>query len=201
MQNDFVEFIKIKEGDVKAFERVFRKYYTPLYNYSYSLTGQKETAEETIQDIFYIIWKNRNKINILSSLKSYLYKSVKNRALQCFEHQKVCDNHRKKVLKQKINYTEITPAEILENKEFEEFLKQTLQKLPERRLKIFNMHRFEDKKYKEIAETLSISVKTVEAEMTSSNISFTPSFHTSLSPECPKSPTEITILPASDNSF
>ena len=53
-----------------------------------------------------------------------------------------------------------------EYKELEALINRTLEKLPERRLRIFRMHRFEGKKYAEIASSLSLSVKTVEAEMT-----------------------------------
>jgi RNA polymerase sigma-70 factor (ECF subfamily) len=166
MPNDFIEFAKIKDGDVKAFERVFRSYYIPLNQYAYSITGQKETAEEIVQDTFYNIWKGKEKIWILNSLKSYLYKSVKNRSLQYLEHLHVKECYRNNILKQNIVQTEISPDEILENKETENLLKQTLKKLPERRKQIFYMHHISGKKYKEIAEILSVSVKTVEAEMT-----------------------------------
>jgi len=56
--------------------------------------------------------------------------------------------------------------EQIEYKELEALVNRTLEKLPERRLRIFRMHRFEGKKYAEIASSLSLSVKTVEAEMT-----------------------------------
>ena len=58
------------------------------------------------------------------------------------------------------------PQEQIEYKELEALVNRTLEKLPERRLRIFRMHRFEGKKYAEIASNLSLSVKTVEAEMT-----------------------------------
>jgi RNA polymerase sigma-70 factor (ECF subfamily) len=165
MLNDYIEFIKIKEGDIKAFERIFRQYYSPLYLYAFSITGQKETAEEITQDTFYVIWKERGKIQILSSIKSYLYKSVKNRSLQYIEHLHVREKYRETVLQQN-TLSEPSPAELLEYKELTEVLKQTFEKLPERCRRIFNLHRMNGKKYKAIAESLSISVKTVEAEMT-----------------------------------
>ena len=48
---------KIKEGDIKAFESIFRLYYTPLCLYATSLTGDLEVAEEIVQDLFYVFWK------------------------------------------------------------------------------------------------------------------------------------------------
>jgi len=166
MLNDLFEFKKIKEGDVKAFERIFRHYFTPLYLFAFSLTGQKETSEEIVQDIFYIIWKDREKIQILQSVKSYLYKAVKNRSLQYFEHQHVEAVYQERLMQQTGSPAEATPDEMLTYKELEDVLKQTLNRLPERCRHIFYMHRMNGQKYKEIAATLSISVKTVEADMT-----------------------------------
>ena len=166
MLNDYVEFKKIKEGDIKAFERIFRHYYTPLYLYALSITGQKEASEEIVQDLFYIIWKEREKIQILQSVKNYLYKSVKNRSLQYLEHLHVQEKYRENIVKQSGLLTEAAPDEIMEYKELEEVLKQTFNRLPERCRHIFYMHRINGKKHKEIAATLSISVKTVEADMT-----------------------------------
>jgi RNA polymerase sigma-70 factor (ECF subfamily) len=164
--NDTIEFLKIKDGDIKAFERIFRHYYTPLYLYAFSITGQKEASEEVVQDIFYMIWKDREKIQILLSVKSYLYKSVKNRSLHYLEHLRVREQYHENFLKGNSPTTEASPHEILEYKELEKIVETTLKKLPERCRHIFYMHRMNGKKYKEIAATLSISVKTVEAEMT-----------------------------------
>jgi RNA polymerase sigma-70 factor (ECF subfamily) len=58
------------------------------------------------------------------------------------------------------------PHDLLENNELESIIDSALRHLPERRLRIFRMHRLEGKKYAEIAAALSLSVKTVEAEMT-----------------------------------
>jgi len=166
MLNDLFEFYKIKEGDVKTFEKVFRQYYTPLYLYAFSITGQKEAAEETIQDTFYTIWRDREKIQILHSLQNYLYKSVKNRSLQYLAHLQVREQYRDNMERQVVLTSEPSPDELMEYNELEKILARTLKRLPERCRTIFKMHRINGKKYKEIADTLSISLKTVEAEMT-----------------------------------
>jgi len=166
MLNDFLIFRKIKEGDIKAFEQVFRQYYAPLYLYAFSITGRKDVAEEIVQELFYVLWKDRKEIQILRSARSYLYGAVRNQSLQYLEHMNVRLRHRDKVLSDGEQQQESTPLDQLEYKEFEEVINKTLSKLPERRLKIFRMARMEGKKYKEIAEYFSVSVKTIEAEMT-----------------------------------
>jgi RNA polymerase sigma-70 factor (ECF subfamily) len=155
-------------GDIRQFEQVFRLYYSPLCLYATGITGSRDISEEIVQDLFYVFWKEREKLRVFYSLRGYLYRSVRNRALQYCEHREVVERHRDAVLAAGEAYgaPSATPQEMLEYKELENLINRTLHKLPARRLRIFRMHRFEGKKYMEIASLLSISVKTVEAEMT-----------------------------------
>lgn len=157
---------KIKEGDIKTFEYVFRLYYSPLCLYAFGITGRKDAAEEIVQDLFYTLWKERCSLQVLRSVKSYLYGAVRNQSLQYCEHSSVRERYRQHVLAENETMTEPSPEEQLENKELEEVINRTLRKLPDRRRQIFRMYRLEGLKYKEIAEKLSLSVKTIEAEMT-----------------------------------
>lgn len=166
MLNELFVLKKIKEGDIKAFERVFRLYYSPLCLYAVSITGRMDAAEEIVQELFYVFWKERETLQILYSLKSYLYGATRNKALQYCEHLEVRERHREAVLSREQEEKPSDPQDMLEYKELETLINRTLKKLPERRLRIFRMHRFEGKKYAEIASALSLSIKTVEAEMT-----------------------------------
>ena len=165
MQNETALLNEIKRGDIKAFENIFRQYYLPLYIYALSITHKQEIAEEVVQDLFYTWWRDREKMQITHSLKSYLYTAVKNKSLQHIKHNNVREQYRKMVLHIKHNTQSTTPQQELEQQELETILNNALSKLPERQLMIFTLHRFEAKKYKEIAEMLSLSVKTIEAEM------------------------------------
>ena len=165
MLDDFIVFKKIKEGDIRTFEKVFRQFYTPLCIYSFSITGRKDISEEIIQDVFYNIWKDKENIQILRSVKNYLYGAVKNHSLRYREHLLVQERHQEYVWNNN-EESDMSPQELLEYKELEGVVTNILKKLPERRAQIFNMHRMDGKKYTEIADFYSISVKTVEAEMT-----------------------------------
>ena len=154
--------VKIRSGDMKAFERVFREYYAPLTLYSQSFLQDKDTAEEVVQELFYHLWTNREQTEIKTSLKSYLYQSVRNRSLKVIRHQMVKQKHADFVL----GYSsEATHENEIEAKELQKVITAILSKLPEKCSLIFRMNRFEGLKYREIAEELSISVKTVEANM------------------------------------
>jgi RNA polymerase sigma-70 factor (ECF subfamily) len=165
MLDDLFIAKRIKEGDIKIFEQVFRTFYTPLHFYALSITGHTANAEDIVQDLFYTLWKEREKINILYSLKSYLYKAVRNRSLQFIEKQKTRNHANHRIATHHIEGTATNPQSLLEYNELDELLQKCMKKLPERRQYIFQLHRFDGKKYAEIAGSLGLSIKTVEAEM------------------------------------
>jgi RNA polymerase sigma-70 factor, ECF subfamily len=157
---------EIKNGNIAAFEKVFREYYAPLTLYVTSMLKDKEVAEEIVQDFFFNLWKNREHLDINTSLKSYLFQSVRNKALKYIRHENVKLKYAAMVSENihTLEYTyNISPFEL---KELETKINHVLENLPKSCSQIFKMSRFEGLKYKEIAERLSISVKTVEANMT-----------------------------------
>lgn len=166
MLNDLFIVGKIKEGDIKAFEQLFRAYHVPLCLYATGITGCKEAAEEIVQELFYKLWKERAGLNIFRSLKSYLYGAVRNQSIQYCEQHLVRERHRQNVRSAPEEAPASTPHDRLEYQELKEIIDYTLARLPDRRRRIFMMHRFEGLKYKEIAHRLSLSIKTIEAEMT-----------------------------------
>lgn len=155
---------KIRQGDIKSFESLFHHYYPGMCSYAESLTKKTNIAEEIAQDVFYNIWKNRAELRITTSWQSYLYRAVFNNSMMYLRKVK-----REMPLDERWAesqaHTSEDPSEELSAKELNAVILYTLQNLPERTRQIFNMSRFEGLKYKEIAEKLSISVKTVEANM------------------------------------
>jgi len=165
MLEDFLIIKKVKEGDIGAFETLFRKYHSPLLFYCTSITASVQAAEDIVQDLFYNIWKDKERLNILVSVKSYLYKSVRNHSLQYLQKNANRRNNNMDNLDNQTNPTYKTD-DYLEYHELEQLLSKSIKSMPERRARIFRMHRYENLKYKEIAQKISLSVKTVEAEMT-----------------------------------
>jgi RNA polymerase sigma-70 factor, ECF subfamily len=163
--NDFWIQKKIQGGDVREFERLFTKYYDPLCHYADKILNDMDQAEDLVQEFFYHFWKNRETFRLKLSLNAYLYHSIRNNALHYLEHLAI----RKRYAEQVFNeFQDIVPAHLQTDVELNDLgkvINATLQQLPERCSRIFRMNRFEGKKYREIAEILSISVKTVEADM------------------------------------
>ncbi len=160
-----IEIIRrIREGDVGQFESLFRSSYVSLVRYAKTLIKDHDTAEEIVQDLFFRLWKDKEKFNIKSSLNGYLFRSVHNRCLHYIEHNKVMERHAAEMSYVQSDNQE-SPSDILHYKELQSRIARILERLPERCGRIFCMSRFEGLKYAEIADKLSVSIKTVEANM------------------------------------
>lgn len=154
----------ISRGDLKAFEMLFRKYYEPLCRYALRFLHDPDGAEEVVQDLFYALWEKRDQIRIETSVKSYLYAAVHNRCMKVLRHKAVESNFRTDYLSNKYDIN-AAPEDVTGTEELQQIVEHTLDALPDRCSRIFRLNRFEGLKYHEIAKILSISIKTVEANM------------------------------------
>ena len=155
---------KIQKGDIAAFEALFHQYYSGLCGYAESLVGTKEVAEEVVQDVFYNIWKNRESLRIRQSLQSYLYRSAFNNSMMHLRKMRR-EHFMEDVSRPEPRVDAPDPAQLIQLDEVSGLIQQTLESLPERTREIFRLNRQEGLKYREIALKLSISEKTVEANM------------------------------------
>jgi RNA polymerase sigma-70 factor (ECF subfamily) len=155
---------RIRQGDAGQFESLFRSSYVSLVRYAKTLIRDHDTAEEIVQDLFFRLWKDKEKLYIESSLNGYLYRAVHNRCLHYIDHNRVVEKYAQEmaVMTQESNET---PSDILHYRELQARIASILERLPEKCGRIFCMSRFEGLKYSEIAEKLSVSIKTVEANM------------------------------------
>jgi len=164
VQAETVNMGQISLGNLKAYEMLFRQYYQMLCGYSLKFVGDPDVAEEIVQDLFYTLWEKRMELQINTSVKSYLFSAVHNRCLKFIEHRNVEQKYRSYYLQHEseIDSEPFDSANVIE---MQQIINKTLDSLPERCGRIFRLNRFEGLKYHEIANKLSISVKTVEANM------------------------------------
>jgi len=155
---------RIRKGDARQFESLFRSSYVSLVKYANTFVKDHDTAEEIVQDLFFRLWQDREKLKIESSLNGYLFRAVHNRCLHTIAHNRVVSRYAREMEADEHGVSE-SPTDILNYKELQAKIARILERLPERCGKIFCMNRFEGLKYHEIAERLSLSVKTVEANM------------------------------------
>jgi len=150
----------IRSGSYQAFERTFKTYYGALCGFAMGYLKDKDSSEEAVQHIFFNFWEKRESIQITSSLKSYLYQSTRNHCLNVLKHEQV-----KTKAHVELTHDERGEENEIEAAELSDRIENAIAELPVERQRIFRMSRFEELKYKEIAEKLNISVKTVENQM------------------------------------
>lgn len=153
----------IKKNDEKAFKILFDRYYKKLLDYAFTFTGDLQEAEDIVQQTFITLWTNRKKIDAQKSIKSYLYRITYNTYIDTYRKQKhkesFFDEIKERALRDRINDDD----EIIEQRILK--LKVVIDSLPDKCKEVLQMNKFQGLKYKEIADQLNISVKTVEAHM------------------------------------
>ena len=156
--NDFL-LSAVQRGDQKAFDTLFRRYYPMLCAYGHRFV-ELEDAEEIVEDSLLWIWENRETLVIDSSLHSYLFKMVYRRALNTLAHidaTQRADTRFYEEMQEMLQDTDYYQIEELAKR-----IEDAVAALPESYREAFVMHRFRDMSYKEIAETLGVSPKTID---------------------------------------
>ena len=154
----------IKTGDVVAFEKVFKLYYSRLCNYAAGIVNDSDEAEEVVQQTMINLWEKRNTLEITTSFKSYLYRAVHNASLNKIRQSKVKQLYTIEKVYEGEHFAEQASHKVIQS-ELEQQIQTAIDKLPEQCRLVFKLSRFEDMKYAEIATHLDISIKTVENHM------------------------------------
>lgn len=153
----------IISGDKKAFEMLFNDYYEKLGNFAYHYLKDKDNAEDVVQELFSKLWINREKLNVETSINSYLHGAVRNACLNLIKHQKVKSVYITESVTN-TDYDDFIPNKI-DAVDLSNLIRSSILDLPTERQKVFLLSREQGLKYQEIANKLGISVKTVEAQM------------------------------------
>jgi RNA polymerase sigma-70 factor (ECF subfamily) len=153
----------LKAGYESSYKELFKEYYVLLSAYANKYVNDPEEAREIVQDLFVHLFEIRDSLIITTSLKSYLFRSVRNR----------CLNHLKQIQGQERNLENFKPQEASGSDSEEKIMETELEyriynivsQLPEQCRKIFLMSRVEGKRNREIAQTLNLSIRTVETQI------------------------------------
>jgi RNA polymerase sigma-70 factor (ECF subfamily) len=154
----------LAQRDEAAFEQMFKTHFKRLHAYAFTILRDEIQAEEMVQQVFFKLWERNENLSLTGSVSSYLYRAVHNESLNYIKHQKVRSNHQLSVAYSMKNEVE-HPAKKIMASELEKKIHSALNELPEQCRTIFQMSRFDELKYREIADKLGISIKTVESQM------------------------------------
>lgn len=162
---------KLRMGDEETFIALFRYYYVDLCAYSRRYVGRVDIAEEIVSDTFFKLWEKQKDLVINESVKGYLFQAVCNNSLNFLRKLKnetkiedyFADNSYENISTGSSSFD--LPEQSLIMEEVNEKIEQAINQLPPQQQKAFKLKRFENKKNKEIAEIMDISVKTVEMHL------------------------------------
>ncbi len=148
--------------DNKAFEQLFNEYYLPVLHYCVSIVKRSDEADDIVQQAYVSLWQKRQRIEIHTAARAYLYKAVYNASLDFLKHEAVKQKHAKHVLS---NHVPLDSYEDGNEKEMQLKIKIAIEQLPEPCRTVFNLSRIENKRYREIAAVLDMPEKKVENQM------------------------------------
>ncbi|MEX0686946.1 MAG: RNA polymerase sigma-70 factor [Balneolales bacterium] len=151
---------QIRDGNKSAFTNLFSTYHVPLERYAFRLINKHDQIEDIVQDIFFWIWDHREKWEPRVSVKAYLYRAV---------HNKILTSLKKKRFECNLEASLFDPQQLsqideIHSKEINRAIIDAINLLPERRRRILVLSLFHELTYNEIADTLSITVNTVDTQ-------------------------------------
>jgi RNA polymerase sigma-70 factor (ECF subfamily) len=166
---DLARVARIRTGDRVAFEQMYRAYYRPLVGFVYTYLRSDSLAEEEVQELFLAIWRHRSRWELQTTLRSYLFKSARNRALNHLRHAGVASAAHADAASESrtIAMGEIQPAidEQVEAGELAAAAQRTIDRLPPRCRMAFTLCRAHGLSYAETAQVMGISEQTVKVQM------------------------------------
>ncbi len=151
--------------DVAAYKKLFFHFFQPLKSFSYSITKSKETAEEVVSDIYIEIWARRKQLQEIEDLKMYLYISVRNASLRRLKQTQKTSVLSLDDLEVEFASNDPDAENNIITNELAEKIERAIESLPQQCKIIFKLAKQDKLKYKEIAQLLNISVKTIDNQL------------------------------------
>lgn len=158
--------VAIKRDEI-SYKELFMFFYKPLFQFANCMINAPEIAEEIVSDVMMKIWEMKEDLANIKSLKLYLYKATKNRSLNYLtrgnKYSKISLNTDDFAIEMNSDFPD--PENILINKELQEGITSAIQSLPPKCQVVYKLIRVDGMCYKEVAEVMGISVKTVDRHL------------------------------------
>jgi RNA polymerase sigma-70 factor, ECF subfamily len=152
------------QSDYTAFEQLFHRHYSSLCRYAYTYLKAHDASEEVVSDVFLKIWKNRDTLQIQSSISAYLVRATRNLAI---DHLRYLNRQRRKTydLVGDFQANDASPSDLIIGSETNKLIEAAIEALTPQAKLIFRLSRDSNMTQADIAQKLNLSVKTVEAHM------------------------------------
>ena len=152
-------------NDQAAYKELFMLLHGRLKQFAYSILKSQEEAEELVSDLFVKVWEKRDQLTTIDSPLLYFYATAKNLAFNRLNKQKRQQNIRPEEWLVQLNSIYFDPEQLMMTEEMMRQIRQAVNNLPPRCRLIFKLVKEDGLKYKEVAELLQLSIKTIEAQM------------------------------------
>jgi len=166
----------IRKGDEAAFAEIYQRHWMVMYNHALKMLGNEEDARDVIQELFTTLWTKAEYIQSSINLSGYLFVTLRNKIIDLIHRRRTEAKYLDSLAAFAVEYTNETLAEITE-KELLQTLDLEIEKLPPKMKLIFEMRVKQHKSYKEIAEVLNISDKTVKKQVSNAIKIIKPKLH------------------------
>ena len=157
---------RLQAGDQMVFEWLFTSKYAQLCFYATTLLGDTAAAEEIVSETYAGVWDKKEQLQFTGSVVSYLFSTVHNKCINHIKRSKIITAYKTHLLQHKSSFNpEDIPDHIYNEKTIQTEIRKAIENLPDKCREIFYLSRFENKKYREIADLLDLSPKTVENQI------------------------------------
>lgn len=155
----------VSSGDQRAFKRLFLDFYDHLFYFSNSFVKSREEAEEVVQDVFVSLWKRRATLEQIDNLSVYLYVAVRNLSINYLRRSGFHYDHDLNQLDVSYVQSPSTPEELMVATEIRQAVNKSIAELPPKCRLVYKLVKEDGLRYKEVAEILHISPRTVENQI------------------------------------
>lgn len=154
----------LQEGQERAFTEIYERYHSLLYIYADKKLQNKQESQDVIQEVLFTLWNKRSNFSIQSTLASYLFTAVRNKAFDLFAHKKVQAKYLAS-LQGFMDQSDDATDHLVRENDLRALIEKEIQALPPKMREIFQLSRRERLSHREIAELLSISEHTVNTQI------------------------------------
>ena len=160
--NDLV--FLLQEGSEDAYTEIYNRYKWLMHTHAYKKLGDRDEANDLIQELFTSLWVRRKDIVLTSTLSAYLYTSIRNKVLNIIEHRQVESKYINSLIRFSNQYVSTTDYKVRENL-LMEIIEREIAALPPKMRQVFELSRKSHLNHKDIAEHLGISEETVKSQV------------------------------------
>jgi RNA polymerase sigma-70 factor, ECF subfamily len=151
--------------DQQAFKELFFRYFNPLSSFLRLFLNDATQRDDVVQEVFCQLWEKRKVLDITTSVKAYLFTSIKNRAFNHLKTENLKSKVKNQFFQDLVLVDHATPEKLLVNQEVAQKISSLIQNLPEKAKEVYRLRYVENLKQKEIAYQLEISENTVEKHL------------------------------------